>query len=348
MVLCLLMLFSFAVPTYATEPGANIALEPGNATSQAVITAEACLFSVTVPSALPISMNSMGEVFVASNAKIVNDSAGPIEVKNVDFAPVNGWSAVAYDKSFVGEQMDLKEIGFAINGAYTTNGGFEFADAGYPIIVRDSELALDYDAVVAPQSVAIASQKVANVVFTIGWYEDDTPVVFMSAHPAEGEPAPVTEVTEGDKATLVAQGTEGAQFNWFNSDNTVVEISEVKGTTSSNSGTDGTIGLHEGEHVQTLIAGRKVNITAKAEGTAIIEAYEDDTLISITSITVEPYIPEPAIGSQVTDSRYWYRYGQSWNGKNWETAEGQKGWGVCVIHNTIVSYPAFQTNICVC
>lgn len=39
-------------------------------------------------------MDSVGTIYTASNAQIANESAGPIEVKGVDFIPVNGWSTV--------------------------------------------------------------------------------------------------------------------------------------------------------------------------------------------------------------------------------------------------------------
>lgn len=345
-ILCALMLLCAIVPAYAVEP-ANIATSPGAASSEAQITAEACEFSVTVPAALPIAVDTHGAVATASNAKIVNMSAGPIEVKDVDFVTANGWSIVDYNKSFVGEQMDKKELGFVINGAATVGGDFVFNDAEYPIICRNTMLPLTYDAAVAPQTATLTAEKVADVVFTIGWYEDT--VIMMSAPPAEGEPAPIVEVSEGDKATLIAQGAEEAQLNWFNSDSTVVEISETKGTTSSNSGTGGTIDLHEGEHVQTLIAGWKANISAKAEGSAIIEAYEGDTLISITTVTVEKEWPEPVIGTSVTDDFYEYRYGQYYNSVAWLTPiEPQHGWGVRLrlhIDNSSDEYPAFQTTI---
>ena len=118
--LCAAMLLCAAVPVFGAETTGSV-VEPGDATAEAVVTAVGCAFSVTVPSALPVSVNSMGDVFVANNAKIVNESAGAVEVKDVQFAPANGWAAVAFDKDFVGLAMNLKEIGFIINAHGTAH-----------------------------------------------------------------------------------------------------------------------------------------------------------------------------------------------------------------------------------
>ena len=47
--------------------------------------------SVTVPTALPMAMSDDGSVVTATGCKIVNNSYGPVRVKNVTISAANGW-----------------------------------------------------------------------------------------------------------------------------------------------------------------------------------------------------------------------------------------------------------------
>ena len=80
--------------------------------------------SVTVPTALPMAMSDDGSVVTATGCKIVNNSYGPVRVKNVTITAANGWHLTAYgDKaSLAWEKVDSHKLGFAIRVGGSTWG----------------------------------------------------------------------------------------------------------------------------------------------------------------------------------------------------------------------------------
>lgn len=140
-------------------------------TSELQVSVEPITFSVTVPTSLSLVREEGGEVITASDAKIVNNSAVPVEVTNVTITANSGWEIMNYadgmDTAVIGE----KRIGFMMNGGETVDGVFDFASADFPQIDVDSELSIDYDAKFPPQYEEIVGANVANVVFTLEWAE---------------------------------------------------------------------------------------------------------------------------------------------------------------------------------
>ena len=128
-------------------------------------------FSVTVPVSLIITVSESGEVFVADNAAIVNNSTGPVAIKEITLTAENGWSLVPFTTNMATEKVDSKQIGFEINGAQSSSRGEREAlsvDTG-PIAAGEV-FAITYDAVISASSEAVDEQ-VLTVVFVVGWAE---------------------------------------------------------------------------------------------------------------------------------------------------------------------------------
>lgn len=165
--LALAMVCSLAVPTFATEITTK-----GESNSVPVeLTSEAATFSVTVPSALPIDIDADGVVTVATDAKIVNNSNGPIEIKSIEVKSLNGWELVEYGTDFSGTKTNTKEYCLQFMGEeIPTSGAVTVSD--YSVIDGNDELAITYNADAAIQSTAI-EEDVAQLVVVVDWYEED-------------------------------------------------------------------------------------------------------------------------------------------------------------------------------
>lgn len=142
--------------------------------------------SVTVPTALPMTMSQTGDVTTADNCRITNNSYGAVRVKTVEITAADGWSLTAFgDKTTLArEKVDSNKLGFAIRigggaqsatdasntntqalisapvvGCYMTGAGDATANS----------VSIDYAAIVTPLSSAVTAATVANVVFIIEW-----------------------------------------------------------------------------------------------------------------------------------------------------------------------------------
>ena len=141
--------------------------------------------SVTVPTALPMAMSDDGSVVTATGCKIINNSYGPVRVKNVTISAANGWHLTAYgDKaSLAWEKVDSHKLGFAIRVGGSTWGvttndddtqllidgpivGCYMSGVGNP---NGNYANIDYAAIVTPLSSAVTSATVATVVFVVEW-----------------------------------------------------------------------------------------------------------------------------------------------------------------------------------
>jgi surface protein len=125
-----------------------------------------------VPTVLPITVNANSEAFTADNARIINDSYGPVEVINVQVNPKNSWGIVSYGKDFGKAKVGLKEFGLKLNSEEVNdNGKISLSNANWPVITGNSNLKIDYNANIAIQKTALNKVNIADVVFTLNWAE---------------------------------------------------------------------------------------------------------------------------------------------------------------------------------
>ena len=163
LVLVLCLCLSLTVPAYADANQISTAGSGG--VSTVTLSVAASTFSVTVPTDLAVSVAADGTVTCATTAKIVNNGKGPVRVTAVNVAGVNGWTAVDYQSSFAGEQVNTKKIGLKLNDTALSGD----LAAAFAVIDGGSEQSFTYAANIPAQSEAV-STTVANVTFTVGWY----------------------------------------------------------------------------------------------------------------------------------------------------------------------------------
>lgn len=173
MVGILALMMTAAMPMAAFA--GNIDTSGGTGSATVNLDVEAPTFSVTVPTALPINVSADGDVTTSSDVKIVNNSHGPVIVTNVALTGKNDWTVVEAGKDMSGVKVNAKEFGMTINGDKTNaEGNLVFSQDNWAAIgAKDDagntdELAITYDAVVAPQADTVNTD-IAEVVFTIGW-----------------------------------------------------------------------------------------------------------------------------------------------------------------------------------
>ena len=175
-----LMVGAFTLMLAASMPMAafasNIDVAGGTGSAVVNLDVEAPTFSVTVPTALPINVSADGEVTTSSEAKIVNNIHGSVIVTNVTVTGKTYWQVVEADKDMSSVAVNTKEFGMTINGDKTTaEGALTFSQGNWAAIgAKDDagntdELAITYDAVVAPQASNIDATEIADIVFTVGW-----------------------------------------------------------------------------------------------------------------------------------------------------------------------------------
>lgn len=175
-VMAMAMVASMGMPAFAADPptsggqGATVTTPDTTGETPVSVDAEAATFDVTVPLALPVTIDKDGVATTATDAKIENNGAGPVLVKGVDIAPDGDWNVVKFDSDFSTTKVGSHLLGFKLNNEATgEDGKFTFDQADYPSIAGAGNLGLTYDARVPAQDQAITDATVAHVTFTVGW-----------------------------------------------------------------------------------------------------------------------------------------------------------------------------------
>ena len=143
------------------------------------VTRDAPTFSVTVPTAMPISVGADGKVTTARNVAIENNSSRSVCVKSVTINAASGWTLAKFDKAAMrNEAIDAKKLGFSMTmgtqtAATTTTGKTETIGsytASDVTIDTGSQLPITYDGTIPAQVNGIAADtQAASVIFTVDW-----------------------------------------------------------------------------------------------------------------------------------------------------------------------------------
>ena len=165
--LVLAMLLCMVPSAYGYTDEHSLSYE-GDAEVPVELTQEASKFSVSVPTVLPVNMNSEGVITVSTNNKIINNSYGPIEVFSVSLTPQNDWELDDFDNDFQNYRVGTQKFGFQINDADVETNGT--CDAIFDVIDGGDETSFTYDAKIAPQNREISDESIATVVFIVGWH----------------------------------------------------------------------------------------------------------------------------------------------------------------------------------
>ena len=185
-ILALVMLASMATTTFAITAAPGVYESGGNESVPVTLNVAPAIFSVTVPSVLPVSVTADGEVVCAESgeARIINYSHGAVKVTNLEIDAINGWETVDYDSAEMHKvAVNSRLFAFTINEEKTTGAdAITFDTANFPVLdgandTDSDELVIDYDALIAPQNAAVVDMDIANIVFTIAWEEKEVEMI---------------------------------------------------------------------------------------------------------------------------------------------------------------------------
>jgi len=141
--------------------------------SSAILNQEQTSFRVTVPTSLPIAVDSDGVVTTATDVEIHNNSYGPIVISDIQVDVANGWSLVDFDKDMSKSAVGLKEFGLSIqNDKVQPDGSIALTPSSWESVSGGGIKSFNYDAIVSPQKTALSDINIANVVFVLGWAEN--------------------------------------------------------------------------------------------------------------------------------------------------------------------------------
>jgi len=151
----------------------------GEQTVPVDLTVEEPIFSVTVPIALPITIAEDGEIITSDTAAVINDSAGPVVITDIQTKGINGWETVAFGSiDMASAKVNTKNVSLQLifgdkdTGTTVSTTGEDTNDfAGFIRLAKAETLPLLYDAEVPAQTTAYESAQIAEVIFTIGWDE---------------------------------------------------------------------------------------------------------------------------------------------------------------------------------
>lgn len=137
------------------------------------------IFSVTVPIALPITITEQGEILTSDTAAVINNSAGPVVITDIQTKGINGWETVAFGSiDMASAKVNTKNVSLQLifgdkdRGTIVNTTGANSNDfAGSIRLAKNASLPLLYDAEVPAQTTAYESAQIAEVIFTIGWDE---------------------------------------------------------------------------------------------------------------------------------------------------------------------------------
>ena len=155
-----------AVSVMASVTAADINQSGGSGDSKVMLDINPRNLKVTVPSVLPIWVDSDNNVTVATNAKIQNRSEGPVDVTDVSVEADNNWSLVNFSTDFTKIPVDTKQYGMTMYNDDVIDGvNLSLFDR----IDGSDEIAVVYDGNVAIQSSDINKFDIGHVVFTVAW-----------------------------------------------------------------------------------------------------------------------------------------------------------------------------------
>ena len=127
----------------------------------------AAVFNVTIPTVLPVNVDSSGNISVAQDAQIVNNSNSAVKLDAVSVVPQNLWQLDTWETDYASALVNSKRFAMRFNNVpVPTNGAINVSE--YPSIESGGSMDLTYDMKIAVQAENL-TQTLANMLFTVSW-----------------------------------------------------------------------------------------------------------------------------------------------------------------------------------
>ena len=258
-----------ALSVMASVTAADINQSGGSGDSKVTLDIGSRSLKVTVPSVLPIWVDSDNNVTVATNAKIQNRSEGPVDVTDVSVEADNNWSLVNFNTDFSKVPVDTKQYGMTMYNDDVIDG----VDLSlFDRINGSDEIAVVYDGNVAIQSSDINKLDIGHVVFTVAW--------------ADGERLGVNDITYNVENAAVQAYMAHPDYDW--SDHSYTNMTNI--TFGSNDGSPNTGTLSVPNDAASIV------VTSVADGVTFTDGLSGD------SYAVKNLVPNQVYDYQMKDS----------------------------------------------
>ena len=140
------------------------------------------VFSVCVPTALPIYASSDGTVTCADNLQIINNAASPIAVTDITVTAENGWELSDMNEDFSSMPLDSNRFALSFCGSTVPLSGC--ADlANIPALEGYETFTVFYDARVSPCSCPLEGEMIGSIVFTVGYETGRLRAIYLVKQP---------------------------------------------------------------------------------------------------------------------------------------------------------------------
>ena len=234
--LSLVIALALAVSTIPSAFASEVDAEGSGGSVPVVLTQEATSFSVTIPTALPVYVSADHEISVATDAKIINNNFGSVQVKSLTVEDLNGWTLMSFNSDFSKSKVDSYEYGLQFMGSNVNTDG-SCSVANFSVINGNSSLHLDYDANISMLSNPV-ELNIAKVIFVVGWNDGSSivdPDPDPDPDPDEPDPGAQTFTEYPWEYTVESDGTTNLTnyIGEFGSDVNLVVPNTIGGHTVS-------------------------------------------------------------------------------------------------------------------
>ena len=212
--LSLLLLPCLLLPTHAIDIETSVVDVPNTDYTISVdVDVDIPVFSVSVPTTLPIQVTKEGEILVSTEASIVNNSDGNVNVAGVNVDLNDEWTLVPYTAT-----LGSKDAALRINDCKSTSTGFNFSSFQ---VVKGESLPLEYEVLFIPPKQDITFS-MCEVSFTLGWAAD-----YSIVSDAVTGPHGDAIIHIGETLQLELEGADpNATYEWISSDPDVATIDQ--------------------------------------------------------------------------------------------------------------------------
>lgn len=156
---------SLAVPVFAETSDAT-------QTSPVNLTAAPAVFSIKVPTALPVSVDGAGIVTIPSETpKIENNSQAPVKVSGVQVTAKDDWALVDMSKDMQTVKAGTKEMALSLFGKDVPSATGIADISALTNINGGTSIEMPYNAKVAAQITQMTDANPIDVVLTFAWAE---------------------------------------------------------------------------------------------------------------------------------------------------------------------------------
>lgn len=185
LVLAGIMLLSLSAPAMAVDASGNVGNTPVE------VTADAAVFSVTVPTSIPVTIDANAVVACPDNLQVINQSSAPVEITGIELRE-SAWHLADFnngDRSQLAkEKVDSNQLGFAFTPAggnqsatYTKGTQSLNINADEWTVAANSNLVFEADGIAtAVKSAISAPVNAVNVIFTVGWKTNSYSGAFLA------------------------------------------------------------------------------------------------------------------------------------------------------------------------